>query len=159
MSEIKNFKLIKVSPVTVMFSLHPVSNPQLGRTISLTNRIPFQVLPLDWAMGVFADPEVYQLYKEGAITFENNSEAVAAAIEAGVYFDEALDFTPAKPDQSKEILATLKAGNRQKILEAIEEYGQETVKNVAMMNIEDLTQGIVSMLENVLKVQFVIDGE
>ena len=103
MSDTKVFKIKKTTPGNVLFILHPVSNPMLTKEVYLTDRRPFQFLPTDWALGIFMDDGNYRLYKKGMFTFENNDELVKAAYEAGVYFDEQLDFTPVKEDNEKEI--------------------------------------------------------
>ena len=90
----------------------------------------------------------------------NDVEALkAAAIEAGVYFGDELDFTPAKVDDTKQILGIVKTGNRSKILKAIEQYGEEKVKTVVMSNAKDLTSGVIQMLEGIFKIQLTMDIE
>ena len=158
MSEVKNYKIIKTIPGTVLFNIHPVSNPMLTRRVVLTDKNPQQPLPLDWALGVFAQPGVYKLYKNKAITFNDNS-IVEEAFNAGVYFDDKLDFTPAKPDQQQYIFDILRKGNHQAILDLIEEKGNEAVKQVAIAKSNDLTQGVVKMLENIFRIQLTVDGE
>lgn len=157
MSENKNYMLIKVAPQDVLFDLHPISNMGLTRRIYLSSKNTKQALPKDWALGVFQDDGIFQMYKQGIFTFDDNESIVKDAFEAGVYFGEELDFTPAKSNQNDEILAVLKTGNRANILKAIDSYGQDTVKNVAILNIENLTQGVISLLENTLKTQLIID--
>lgn len=159
MSEQKVFKIKKTVPGSVLFILHPISNPMLTKQIYLTDRNPMQFLPLDWALGVFMDDGNYKLYKKGMFTFENNDELVKAAFEAGVYFDEQLDFTPAREDNEKVILSILKSGNRSSIDKAIKDYGSESVKKVAIAYVEELNTGVVRMLENIFKIQLVIDNE
>ena len=158
MSEVKNYKIIKTIPGTVLFDIHPVSNPMLTRRVQLTEQNPHQSLPLDWALGVFAVSGAYELYKTGVFTFDDNS-IVEKAFEAGVYFDDKLDFTPAKPDQENYIFGILKGGNRQQILNVIQDKGVEIVKKVAIAKANDLTQGVVRMLEGILNFQLIIDGE
>jgi len=159
MSDTKVFKIKKTTPGNVLFILHPVSNPMLTKEVYLTDRRPFQFLPTDWALGIFMDDGNYRLYKKGMFTFENNDELVKAAYEAGVYFDEQLDFTPVKEDNEKEILAILKSGNRASIDKAIKDFGKEMIIKVAASNVDGLNTGIVRMLESLLKVQLVIDNE
>lgn len=159
MSEQKYYTLIKVTPNDVLFDLHPISNIGLTRRIYLDKNKTKQPLPLDWALGVFQDDGVYSLYKQGAFTFDDNEGIAKDAFEAGVYFDEKLDFTPAKVDDTKEILATLKAGNRANIIKIISEKGKEKVRDVAAIHVQELTQGVVSMLENLLGVQLVLDEQ
>lgn len=158
MSEVKNYKIIKTIPGTILFDIHPVSNPMLTRRIQLTEQNPQQPLPLDWALGVFAVSGAYELYRTGAFTFDDNS-IVEKAFEAGVYFDDKLDFTPAKPDQESYIFGILKGGNRQQIINLINDKGAETVKKVAIAKATDLTQGVVRMLEGIFKIQLIIDGD
>lgn len=159
MSETKVFKIKKTTPGNVLFILHPISNPMLTKEIYLTDRRPFQFLPMDWALGIFMDDGNYRLYKKGMFTFENNDELVKAAYEAGVYFDEKLDFTPVKEDNDKEILAILKSGNRASIDKAIKDFGRDLIIKVAASNVDSLNTGVVRMLESLLKVQLVIDNE
>lgn len=159
MSEQKVFKIKKTVPGNVLFILHPISNPMLTKEIYLTDRRPFQFLPMDWALGIFMDDGNYRLYKKGMFTFENNDELVKAAYEAGVYFDEHLDFVPVKEDNEKEILAILKSGNRASIDKAIKDFGRDLIIKVAASNVDSLSTGVVRMLESLLKVQLVIDNE
>ena len=160
MSEIekKVFRVKKTTPGTVLFIVHPISNPLLTRQIILTDRNPSQYLPLDWALGIFIDDGNYRLFKSGAFTFENVEELVKIAYEEGVYFDEKLDFTPAKEDNEKVILGILDSGVRAKIEEAINNYGENTVKRVAVNHVAELKAGFVRMLEGIFKVQLTVDG-
>lgn len=157
--QMKVFKIKKTVPGNVLFILHPVSNPMLTKEIFLTDRNPAQFLPLDWALGIFLDDGNYRLYKKGSFTFENNEELVKAAYEAGVYFDDHLDFVPAKADNEKVILSILRSGNRANIDKAIKDYGTEVVKKIAINNVDTLNTGVVRMLENIFKMQLVIDND
>lgn len=159
MSENKFFRIIKTTPNQVMFILHSVSNPSLSKLVRLTDRIPEQTVPVDWALDLFLNEENYQLFKKGCITVNDIEALKNAAIEAGVYFGDELDFTPAKVDDMKNILEIIKAGNRAKILKAIEQYGEDKVKTVAMSNVKDLTSGVIQMLEGVFKIQLTMDVE
>lgn len=151
--ENKNFILIKTSPNDVFFVLHPVSNPTLSREIYLTRRHPKQILPLDWALGIVADNALYNMYKTGKITFDKNDELAKAAYDAGVWFDEHFDFAPAKETDNDDILKVLKLGVRTQIENCIKKYGEEKVKNVAIVHLSELTQGVVSKLESIFKIQ------
>ena len=159
MSDNQNFQIIKTVPGTVLFMVHPVSNPMLSRRILLTDQNPKQSLPLDWALGVFADSGAYALYKNKAFTFDHNEALVKAAFEAGVYFDDKLDFEPARVNRTDAIFATLKSGNRSSIMQIVEKEGVDAVKEVAIAKTNDLTTSVVKMLENILKIQLTVDGE
>ena len=160
MSETKaNIKITKTRPGSLLFILHPVSNREISKEIYLTDRSPSMVLPLDWALGVFLDDGIYKLYKKGHFTFSDNEAIVKAAYEAGVYFDEILDFTPAEADNSGKILEILKSGNRKNIENAIKLYSEDVVKAVAFNNANSLTVNVVRMLEDLFKVQLTLDGE
>lgn len=159
MSENKFFKIIKTTPNQVMFILHSISNPSLNKLVRLTDRIPEQTVPVDWALDLFLNEENYQLFKKGCITVNDVEALKAAAIEAGVYFGDELDFTPAKVNDTKQILETVKTGNRSKILKAIEQYGEDKVKTVVMSNAKDLTSGVIQMLEGIFKIQLTMDIE
>lgn len=157
--QIKVFKLKKVTPKDVIFILRPLSNPSLSRVISLTDRNPYQMLPLDWALGVFNDDGNYSLYKKGYITFDKNEELVKEAYAAGAYFSEVLEFEPAKEGQSDKILEILKGGNRSAIEQANKDFGKDIVKSVAIEHASELSMGVVNMLESIFKCQLIIDGD
>ena len=159
MSEIKTFTIKKTVPGSVLFTLSPISNQTLKKEIYLTSRMPQQVLPLDWALGIFLDNSIYSLYKQGVFTFNDNEGVVKAAIEAGVYFDESLDFTRVKEDITPKILKVLKSGVRADIIKVIKEYGDDLVKNVVIQHANDLTTGVISMLENHWHIQLTMDGD
>lgn len=159
MSEIKTFTIKKTVPGSVLFTLSPMSNQALKKEIYLTSRMPQQVLPLDWALGIFLDNSVYSLYKQGIFTFNDNDGIVKAAQEAGVYFDETLDFTPVKEDVTLKILKVLKSGVRADILKAIKDHGDDLVKNVVIQYANDLTTGVIGMLENHWHIQLTMDGD
>ena len=158
MSE-KTFKITKTVPGTVLFRLSPASNNSISRLFTLTDRNPHQVLPLDWALGIFLNDGVYSLYSKGAFTCDNNNGLVEAAYEAGVYFDDKLDFTPAETDYTDKIAAILKKGDRSAIMNAVKEYGNDRVKAVAIANAPVLTHGVIQMLENIFRIQLTLDGE
>ena len=99
------------------------------------------------------------MYKNGYFTFSDTVALTKAAIENGVYFDEILDFTPAKPDRTKEIAEILKSGVRSKIENAVKTYGADMVKSVAISQVANLTQGVISMLEQMFNVQLTMDGQ
>lgn len=163
MSEIENtvksFKIIKTIPGSVLFKLSPVDNDNVRREIWLTSRHPEQVLPENWALGIFANDQVFELYRQKAFTFDRPEEITKLAIERGFYFEDASNIVvPAKPNQEKEILNILKSGERSKINTAMKQYGQDVVKNVAVAHVTDLTQGVIAFLQNTWKIVLTIDG-
>jgi hypothetical protein len=157
MSENKAFIIKKTTPGSVLFNLSPMSNPSVKRRIFLTKRLPQQTLPLDWALGIFLNSEVFNMYKQGLFTFNDNDAIMQAAVEAGVYFGD-LDFTPRKEDPTPVVLKALRSGVRGDILKVIKEYGDDFVKGVVVENADSLTSGVVSMLENHWKIQLTLDG-
>ena len=159
MSEaVKTFTLKKVVPGSVLFTLSPLSNQALKKEIYLTTRMPQQVLPLDWALGIFLDTSLYNMYKKGIFTFNDNEGIVKAAREAGVYFDEVLDFEPVSEDTIGKILKTLKGGVRADIIRSIKDYGDDLVRDVVIKHAQDLTTGVITMLENHWHIQLTMDG-
>jgi hypothetical protein len=159
MSEIKpNFVIKKTTPNAVLFTVTSIES-QAKREVFLTNRQPQAALPYAFAMDIFFNPGNYSLYKKGAFTFTDNEAAVRAAQEAGVYFSETLDFEPANDHTISDIVAILKGGNRAKIVGAIEKYGKDKMISVVSANLDDLTQGVINMLEPLLGVQLTLDKD
>lgn len=156
---VKNFVLVKTTPNDVLFRLHPIDNPSLTKKIHLTKAAPKVALPINWALGVFFSEEVYNMYRKGLFTFNDNEAIVKLAVEQGVYFDDTLDFIPAKPDDGKVIEDTLMKGNRANILNCIKTYGEDRVKEVAIAKVNTLPLTIVKMLENIFKVQLVMEED
>lgn len=154
----KTFTMKKTVPGSVLFTLSPLSNQTLKKEIYLTSRMPQQVLPLDWALGIFLDSSLYNMYKKGIFTFNDNAGIVQAAQEAGVYFDEALDFTPVSEDITGKILKVLKSGVRADIMKSIKDNGDDLVKDVVIKYAQDLTTGVITMLENHWHIQLTMDG-
>jgi hypothetical protein len=153
----KTYVVEKTTSNNVMMVIHPVSNPELSKEIYLTARMPKQTLPLDWALGIFVDEGLFNLYKNGVITFNDNNNIIEDAKKAGVYFGETNDIKPAEPNRVEIILTALKSGNRQSILDTIAKYGKDTVKDVVISNVESLTQGVISMLEDIFKFKFTVE--
>ena len=159
MSDMQVFKIIKTIPGNLLLQVSPLSNQSIKKEIYLTNRLPQQSLPVDWVLGIFLDPSLYDMYKKQYFTFSDNDAAVKAAVEAGVYFDEVLDFTPADTDRVKEVSETLRKGNRSAIVDAIKEHGEVFVKEIAISIADELSVGVVNMLQNLLKIQLIANEE
>ena len=155
----KQFKITKTVPGNVAFTLHPVSHPEMGRLIRLTDQSPAQVVPQDWALGIFWNDGIYNLFKKGYITVSDTEELTKAAYDAGVYFDEHLDFVPTKEDYATDILAVLQTGNREKITNLIQEQGKEKVFAIVTAHKDTLNYNVIRMLENMFNIQLTVDGE
>ena len=158
MPDRKQFVLIKTTPNDVLFTLRSVENPQLTRLVHLTAKHPQQPLPLEWALSVIADQTLYGMYKKGYFAFDDNDALVQAAYDAGYYFDNKLDFKPAKKEDDGLILSILKVGNRTKIESSMKEYGKDRVKDVAIAHVKELTQNVITVLEKMFGVQLTVDG-
>ena len=61
-------------------------------------------------------------------------------------------------DGKEVVLGILQKGVRLDILNAIKKYGDELVRDVAIKNTDRLTQSVISMLENLWKIQLTMDG-
>ena len=155
--ENKVYTIKKTRPGSVIFSLSPLSNSSLKKEIYLTNKRPQMNIPLDWALTVFVDNGLYALFKEGYFTFNNLDDLLQEARNAGVYFGDELDFTPAKEDSISKILNVLKAGKRPEILKAIDNYGKDLVQDVATTNLSSLSMSVVHLLEELWKIQLTLD--
>lgn len=162
MSEQNIFKIKKNIPTNLFFTLTPYSAEgisSLNRQIYLTYRMPEAALPMDWALGIFINPSLYKMYKEGIFTFDNNEALLKAAIEKGLIFEEELSqFNIKQVNKEEEILKIIKKGNRKEILKIIEDEGRDMVISVVSLNIDTLQYAIVQMLESILGVQLTIDG-
>lgn len=152
------YKVIKTGPGNVLFIISPVDNPNIRKEVYLTNRHPQQTLPLNYALDVFLDDGLFNLYQEGYFTFDDPEGLKAEAVAEGYYFDNGKELKPAKPTQENDILAILKKGVRSEILQACNQYGGDIVRNTATEHIGELTQSVVQMLEKLWNVQFTIEG-
>lgn len=157
----KTIRMINTTPNLIIFRLSPYDNPANSRVIKLgaTNLNKVITMPMSLALGVFTSNDVYGLYKKGYFTFDNNEELLQAAKEASLYFADELDFKPADKNTNETILTQLQKGNRSAIEKAIKEYGKERVMDVAKANLDNLTTGVKTMLEQTLKVSFSLNED
>ena len=157
----KTVRMINTTPNLIIFRLSPYDNPANSRIIKLgaTNLNKVITMPMSLALGVFTSDDVYGLYKKGYFTFDNNEELLQAAKEASLYFADELDFKPADKNTNETILTQLQKGNRSAIEKAIKEYGKERVMDVAKANLDNLTTGVKTMLEQTLKVSFSLNED
>ena len=157
----KTIRMINTTPNLIIFRLSPYDNPANSRVIKLgaTNLNKVITMPMSLALGVFTSSDVYGLYKKGYFTFDNNEELLQAAKEASLYFADELDFKPADKNTNETILTQLQKGNRSAIEKAIKEYGKERVMDVAKANLDNLTTGVKTMLEQTLKVSFSLNED
>ncbi len=157
----KTIRMINTTPNLIIFRLSPYDNPANSRIIKLgaTNLNKVITMPMSLALGVFTSDDVYGLYKKGYFTFDNNEELLQAAKEASLYFADELDFKPADKNTNETILTQLQKGNRSAIEKAIKEYGKERVMDVAKANLDNLTTGVKTMLEQTLKVSFSLNED
>lgn len=157
----KTIRMINTTPNLIIFRLSPYDNPANSRIIKLgaTNLNKVITMPMSLALGVFTSNDVYGLYKKGYFTFDNNEELLQAAKEASLYFADELDFKPADKNTNETILTQLQKGNRSAIEKAIKEYGKERVMDVAKANLDNLTTGVKTMLEQTLKVSFSLNED
>lgn len=157
----KTIRMINTTPNLIIFRLSPYDNPANSRVIKLgaTNLNKVITMPMSLALGVFTSDDVYGLYKKGYFTFDNNEELLQAAKEASLYFADELDFKPADKNTNETILTQLQKGNRSAIEKAIKDYGKERVMDVAKANLDNLTTGVKTMLEQTLKVSFSLNED
>ena len=157
----KTIRMINTTPNLIIFRLSPYDNPANSRIIKLgaTNLNKVITMPMSLALGVFTSSDVYGLYKKGYFTFDNNEELLQAAKEASLYFADELDFKPADKNTNETILTQLQKGNRSAIEKVIKEYGKERVMDVAKANLDNLTIGVKTMLEQTLKVSFSLNED
>lgn len=148
------FTIIKTAPGNVMIKLHAIDNPGFSRLVYLTNRAPRQVLPVNFALDVFADPGNFATYKQGLFTFDDNEAIKQIAIERSYYFDSDYDkLVPAKITQEEDIDNIIKSGVRSKVIEACSKYGGELVKQTAINHVSEYTMSVIKMCEDIWHIQ------
>ncbi len=164
MSEVnfnKTIKMINTTPNLIIFNLSPFDNPSNVRLIKLgaTNLNKAIIMPISLALGVFTNNDVYRLFKKGYFTFSDTNELLQAAKEANLYFADELDFVPADAKTNETILTRLQKGNRAAIESAIKDFGKDRVMDIAKTNLDKLTTGVKTMLEQTLQVSFTLNED
>lgn len=152
------FVITKTVPGNVVFRISPITNSEQYRVIELTEKMPSTRLPKDWALGVFLDQSLFNMFKKGIFTFDDVKAVTQLAIQEQVYFGEELEFEPRPVTYVKDVLGILKSGKRTEILAALKE-DQDHVLTVATEHINELTGGVVSLLEKESGRQLRIDEE
>lgn len=154
----KYFIVTKTIPGEVYFELSPIDNSEQHRIINLTEAAPTVRLPHNWALGIFLNPIAFKMFQRGLFTFNDVDAAVKAAYEEQVYFGEELDFAPVKVEINKEVLEALKSGKKNEIMKYLaSDTDKSRVLTVAHDHINELTQGVISLLEKELGVQLIVD--
>ena len=82
---------------------------------------------------------------------------VSRNLLVGAVFDE-IELPEVSEKDPVNILAALKGGKRSEIEAVISKFGDDKVKQVAYAYKQELTQGVITMLEAKWKVQLSMDG-
>ena len=109
-----------------------------------------------FALGIFTDPVLERMYKEGYFRVEPE-KAFEQEVEEIFYPIEGKE----NSYSDQEILAYLQKGNRVKIKEIVAEspVSREQVITLASENIDSLSQSMIKDLEEILRVELIIDEE
>lgn len=113
-------------------------------------------VPRLYALGIFADPVLERLYKEGAFTVEPAAEFEKEVAEIYMPVEDK------KPViEEKTILDYLKKGNRVKVKEIVQENGLNKDKLIVITreNISEISTSMVKFLEELLGVELQVENE
>lgn len=127
-----------------------------NRTISLDYNATKVRVMRTFALGIFTDPILERMYKEGYFKVEPQA-AFEKEVEEIFYPIEGKE----NSYSDQEILSYLQKGNRMKVREIVAEspVSREQVITLASENIDSLSQSMIKDLEEILQVELVIDEE
>lgn len=113
-------------------------------------------VPRLYALGIFADPVLERMYKEGAFTVEPAAEFEKEIAEIYMPIEDKKPII-----EEKTLLDYLKKGNRVKIKEIVQENGinKDKLVIIARENINDISTSMVKFLEDLLGVELQIENE
>ena len=144
----------------LVLSLENINDMGQVRSLTFNDRRPTQRVGIDFALSIFVDPTLLEMYKKGMFIIENEQDFFKQAEEAGIYYD----FKEGKKEEKvvadmayvseADILSSLKSQNTvalKKKLEDASSYLKSQYLYVAAANVKDITSGNVRIVEEILK--------
>ncbi|MFA6377603.1 MAG: hypothetical protein WCW63_03150 [Acholeplasmataceae bacterium] len=158
--QIKYIKVIKTCPGNLTITIvNPLT--RVSQRLRFRSDQKEQFLPIEWASYVYTDTAggAYKMFRNGYFTFDDVESVKEYAASHGWLMGD-VDFEPINANYEAEILTALKGGKKS----LIEVYFKDTKKQedltrVARDNIGELTQGVIKLIEDTLKVTLRVDGE
>lgn len=113
-------------------------------------------VPRNYALGIFADPILEQMYKDGVFTVEPASEFEKDVAEVYMPIENKVDIIP-----DKTFIDYLKKNNRMKVKEIADQGGVNRDKLIVLAreNIGDIPTSMIKYLEELLKVELQVENE
>ena len=159
MSENKYCKIIKIRPGHLRITLvNPMS--QARQVLIFAADKKEQILPIEWAALIFADTAsgAYKMLKNGYYTVDNIEAVKQYAMDNG-FMMGSIDFVPRAADYGDQILVALKSQSKTAIKPFLTPEHVEFVARIARENIADLSHGMISYLEDTLKISLTVENE
>lgn len=162
MADIKYVTITKTCVGSLTFNLvNPMTNAR--QIIDIPSDAKTRVLPLEWAALVYADSAsgAYKLYKNGYFAFDNKDVVYKYALDHGYVIGDVENVVTVDSKYLDNILDDLKNGRTPKLKTIIEgsEKGLLDVVQIAREHVSELTQGVISWVEKIAKIQLLADGE
>lgn len=128
----------------------------IPRTFTIAHNIDKIRVPRNYALGIFTDPTLEQMYKEGMFTVEPSADFEKDVAEVYMPIERTVDIIP-----DKTIIDYLKKGNRVKVKDIAEQGGVNRDKLIVLAreNIGDIPSSMIKYLEDLLKVELQVENE
>lgn len=150
------YDVVKLCKGGLVLDLPAFDSSAINRVISFKHDVEKIRVPRIYALGVFVDPTLEQMYKEGyfriepARVFEKEVSEIFFPVENKVAVIE-----------TSVILDALKKGNRQKIKEWLNSgtVNKDNIITIAREHIGDLTSSMIKDLEKILGIELEVENE
>lgn len=157
MAEIINFydivKNIQGSLALVMPS-HDMTAP--ARTVSIAHNVKKVRIPRTFALGIFVDPTLEQMYKDGKFKIEPEKQFEAEVAEIFYPVTDKKDVL-----SDSEIVKMLQQGNRVAVKKALESSvtNRDNLIILARANIGSIPYSMIQDLNNILGIELQVENE
>ena len=152
---IGTYDIVKLCKGGLVLNLPAYDSSAINRRVEIPNGTNKVRVPRTFALGVFVDPTLDQMYKDGYFTIEPKAEYEKEVASIFAPVEETVAIAT-----DEEILKALKSGNRVKVRGWLDTtVNKEKVIVLARENIGDISTSMIADLEKALGVELVVDGE
>lgn len=152
---IGSYDIVKLCKGGLVLNLPAYDSSAINRRVEIENGVTKVRVPRTYALGVFIDPTLEYMYREGYFTVEPKAEFEK---EVATIFAPVVESIPVATDE--EIVKALKSGNRVKIRSWLNTtVNKDKVIILARENIGDISTSMIADLEKDLGVELTVDDE
>lgn len=143
--------------------LEDINDPTKVKTISFSNRRPTNRISMSFALSIFNDPNLMDMYKKGMFVVQNEQDFFREAEDQGIHFFDREDGKKGEEElvledvvyvTEDEILKLLKSKNTRALKQKIDEasiYLKSQILFITCQHVNDLPLSTIKLVEEALQ--------